>query len=63
MRNVQYYEDVANEEAVASKADRKFLVGRVALRTLFYDDHLLTACKAGARQVILRRLVDHSSQY
>ncbi|BDA41776.1 Putative S-adenosyl-L-methionine-dependent methyltransferase [Coccomyxa sp. Obi] len=50
---LKHYEDVADEKAVASKADRKFLVGRVALRTLFYDDHLLAACKAGARQVVL----------
>ncbi|BDA46207.1 Putative S-adenosyl-L-methionine-dependent methyltransferase [Coccomyxa sp. Obi] len=46
-------EDAANEEAVASKADRKFPVGRMVLRTLYYDDHLLAACKAGARQVVL----------
>ncbi|CAL8462346.1 g1879 [Coccomyxa elongata] len=44
------YEGAADKE---SKADRKYLVGRVALRTLYYDDHLLAACKAGARQVVL----------
>lgn len=53
--NVQHYEDAADKEAVALalKADRKFLVGRVALRTLFMDDNLLAACKRGARQVYL----------
>lgn len=51
---LQHFEDAAEEGEEASKPDRTYLVGRVALRTLFYDDHLLAAVKGGAiRQVVL----------
>ncbi len=32
---------------------RKYQVGRLTLRTLFFDDQLLSACKAGASQVVV----------
>lgn len=51
---LQHFEDAAEEGEEASKPDRTYLVGRVALRTLFYDDHLLAAVKGGAiKQVVL----------
>ncbi|KAK9908943.1 hypothetical protein WJX75_005035 [Coccomyxa subellipsoidea] len=51
---MKHFEDAAEEGEEASKPDRTYLVGRVALRTLFYDDHLLAAVKGGAiRQVVL----------
>lgn len=51
---MQRFEDTAEKGEVTPHSDRKYLVGRVALRTLFYDDHLLAALKGGAvRQVVL----------
>lgn len=32
---------------------RRYQVGRVTLRTLFFDRHLLAALEGGARQVVL----------
>ncbi len=51
---LQHLEDVAESGEVPSHSDRKFMVGRVALRTLFFDEHLQNAVKSHAiRQVVL----------
>ena len=45
----QEYKDEEN----GKHAKRRYQVGRVTLRTLFFDRHLLAALKGGARQVVL----------
>ena len=49
----QAYEEPGNDKGEHHDSKRKYAVGRVTLRTLFFDDHVLAAVRAGARQVVL----------
>ena len=49
----QEYGDEGADKGEHGDSKRKYAVGRVTLRTLFFDDHVLSAVRAGARQVVL----------
>ena len=49
----EYQKGVEDGHALAGASGRKFQVGRVTLRTLFFDRHLQAALRQGARQVVL----------
>ena len=49
----EYKQGAENGNAHSGASKRKYQVGRVTLRTLFFDKHLLAALRSGARQVVL----------
>ena len=49
----QAYGEADDETGQKNKSKRKYAVGRVTLRTLFFDEHVLSAVREGAKQVVL----------